>query len=467
MSRDDRGFALVGVVMFILVLTILGLSLFSLSGYEAQFFQHSTDSAESFQAAAGGLDRARFALAKTSHLWSVKDHLPLDGVVYAVARREADGDSVGDIRWSDPDYGDILIRVKAVKNGQTHFVEARYDPSRAPSLYKRLMSLSGATGDSSSLAIWRQDPAETNDWNYWATWLFGEARVNDDANISHIFPFGFPPQSASLTLKVGGVPIPEVDGFFADHWDGAEEARETGHNAYDLDAISSPDSVKFFKTTRTGGDWSLDVPLTSPRWNDWDPRITVHGTAVWLFDSGVRSEGTFYVSGSGHSNDMLVIVAKPSSDAGIYDPDPRAGHDFNAHRSLKASAIALLGSISSTVPVILVGSGGVLLEQRDFGWAGTDPNQDRDDKTTTRVNCLSVFAPFARVLGPDNDMGTNPNQSPSGPTLTLSRYDSDPANSRIDRLTDLGDLPNTAAGLKGKLRFLAGSWREVDETTPP
>src|SRR6185369_15285812 len=100
---------------------------------------------------------------------------------------------------------------------------------------------------------------------------------------------------------------------------------------------------------------------------------------------------------------------------------------------------------------------------------GTDPNRDRDDKTTTRVNCLSVFAPFARVLGPDNDMGTNPNQSPdpSRPTTTLSHYDNDPANKRIDRLSDLGDLPNTASGLKGKLRFLAGTWREVDETTPP
>jgi hypothetical protein len=163
-----------------------------------------------------------------------------------------------------------------------------------------------------------------------------------------------------------------------------------------------------------------------------------------LFDSGVRSEGTFYVSGSGHSTDMLVIVAKPSADAGIYDPNPGAGYNFNAHRSLKASAIALLGSISSSVPVILVGSGGVLLEQRDFGWPGTDPNADRDDKTTTRVNCLSVFAPFARVLGPDNDMGTNPNQLPSGPTLIVARYDSDPANNRIDRLSDLGSAQHGA-----------------------
>ena len=468
-TRDmsERGFALVGVVMFILVLTILGLSLFSLTGYEAQFMQQSTDNAESFQAAAGGLDRARFALAKMQYLENVKDNLPLDGVVYAVARRGAD--TTGKIDWDDPDKGSIMIRVKAVKNGQTHFLEASYDPSRAPSLYKRLMSLSGATGDSSSLAIWRQDPAETNDNNYWATRLIGEVRVNDDTNINHIFPLGFPEQSASPTLKLGGVPTPEVDGFFADHWTGAEEARETGHNVYDLDAISSPDSVKFFKTTRTGGDWSLDVQLSSPKWNDWDPQVTVHGTAVWLFDSGVRSEGTFHVSGSGHPNDMLVIVAKPSADAGMYDPNPSAGYDFNAHRSLKASAIALLGSINSTVPVILVGSGGVLLEQRDFGWPGTDPNADRDDKTTTRVNCLSVFAPFARVLGPDNDMGTNPGQNPdpSRPTMTLSRYDNDPANKRIDRLSDLGLLPNTASGLKGKLRFLAGTWREVDETTPP
>ncbi len=76
----QRGFALVGVVMFILVLTILGLSLFSLTGYESQFMQRSLDRAEAFHAAAGGLDRARFALTRLEQLAAVKQGLPLDAI---------------------------------------------------------------------------------------------------------------------------------------------------------------------------------------------------------------------------------------------------------------------------------------------------------------------------------------------------------------------------------------------------
>lgn len=452
---SERGFVLVGVVMFILVLTILGLSLFSLTGYEAQFMQHSMDNADSFQAAAGGLDRARFALAKQGYLENVKDNLPLDGVVYAVARRGAD--STGRINWSDPSAPDIMIRVKAVKNGQTHFLEAMFDPSRAPSLYKRLFSLS-ATGspDSSNLRVIRYDPAETpgDETNFWGTWLYGECRQNVDDIPGWIFPFGGnPPQSATLTVSKGGVPTPDVNGFLNEHWATAAEVNyPNGPKNFDLNALSFPDSIGFFRSTWAGGDWSFDFQFQDHHWNNWDPEVTVHGTAIWMFDHGMRAEGTIKVSGSGHANDLLVLVAKPGSDPGGFDEDA-AG---NYHRSLKDTGIALLGSINSNIPVILVSSGGVLLENRDLGLGDND-----DDKAATNVNCLSVFAPYARVMGPDNDALYQPQ------TLSFRRNQTDPIDPRIDRLSDLGLLPNTAAGLKGKLRFLAGSWREVDETNPP
>jgi hypothetical protein len=447
----ENGFALVGVVMFILVLTILGLSLFSLTGYEAQFMQQSSDRAESFQAAAGGLDRARFALAKTSKLESVTEDLPLDGVVYAVARQEAE--STGTIHWDDPNAPDILIRVKAQKNGQTHFLEAKFDPSRAPSLYKRLLSLS-ASGmtDSSGLRVIRNDPPEPpyQESNYLSTWLYGECRQNDDNTPDMIYPFGKPPQSLTLSLVIGGVPTPQVNGYFNDHWSTAtEEGFPNGPKSFNLDAVSSPDSVGFFRTTWPGGDWSFDFDYVSPHFNKWDPDITVHGTVIWLFDHGIRSEGTIHVHGSGNPNDMLILIAKPGSDPG------GSGND---HRSLTGAGMALLGSITSEVPVILVSSGGVLLENRDMGFGST---YDRDDKTSTTVSCLSVFAPYARVMGTDSDAGAQPYR------LSFTRNQDDPINPRIDRLSDLGLLPNTAAGLKGKLRFLAGSWREVDETSPP
>jgi hypothetical protein len=466
-TRDmsERGFALVGVVMFVLVLTILGLSLFSLTGYEAQFMQQSTDRAESFQAAAGGLDRARFALAKMQHLENVKDNLPMDGVVYAVARREANGDTTGLIRWSDPDYGNILIRVKAVKNGQTHFLEAKFNPSRAPSLYKRLFSLS-ATGmpDSSGLRVIRNDPAEAanQEGNYLGTYLYGQLKQNVDNNPDMIFPFGNPPQSTLSLASTGGVPAPEVSSFINDHWPAATEVTyPNGPKNFDLNALSAPDSVGFFRSSWTSGNWSFEFRLREQpgnNYNKFDPQVTVHGTAVWLFDKGIVSEGTFNVQGSGHSNDLLVLVANPSSDPGGFGLDGLG----NSERSLMGAGIALLGSINSTIPVILVSNGGVLLEHRDFGLPPNTP-PIQDDKKSSTVSCLSVFAPYARIMGPDTDMG-----DPSQPQrLRFFRNTTDAIDPRIDRLSDLGDLPNTAAGLKGKLRFLAGTWREVDETTPP
>ena len=67
----DRGFVLVGVAMFVLVLTILGLSLFTLSGFEAQFFARANERAEAFNTAASGIERARFALLATDSLQPV------------------------------------------------------------------------------------------------------------------------------------------------------------------------------------------------------------------------------------------------------------------------------------------------------------------------------------------------------------------------------------------------------------
>ena len=55
-ARDERGFILVGVVTFMLALTILGLSLFALSTYEAQFFYSSAAREQSLQNSESGME---------------------------------------------------------------------------------------------------------------------------------------------------------------------------------------------------------------------------------------------------------------------------------------------------------------------------------------------------------------------------------------------------------------------------
>jgi hypothetical protein len=78
---SERGFVLPGVVMFVIVLTILGLSLFTLSSYEAQFMNSTLDETQAFYLANGAMDRARYLLASTHLLQSVSTNLGV-GVDY-------------------------------------------------------------------------------------------------------------------------------------------------------------------------------------------------------------------------------------------------------------------------------------------------------------------------------------------------------------------------------------------------
>src|SRR5436309_4094894 len=107
---SGRGFVLVGVVMLVLALTILGLSLFSLSSFESQFLGRSLDGACAFHAANGGLDRARFALAATESLQSVRAGLPEHVVSTTAFQEQEPGDTLttGQVLWGG---GPVVIRV--------------------------------------------------------------------------------------------------------------------------------------------------------------------------------------------------------------------------------------------------------------------------------------------------------------------------------------------------------------------
>src|SRR5262249_2977160 len=127
----ERGFVLVGVVMFVLALTILGLSLFSLSSYEAQFLTRSFDSDQAFYAAQSGIEHAKFVIAKQRKLVDVSTSLfPAPEVVYARAARTdtVPMDTTSSIDAFPPGTP-ISIRVMASVNGVRRMIEASYIPS--------------------------------------------------------------------------------------------------------------------------------------------------------------------------------------------------------------------------------------------------------------------------------------------------------------------------------------------------
>src|SRR5262245_17287191 len=89
-AREEAGFILPGVVMFVLVLTIIGLSLFSLSSYEAQFMHQTLRKTEAFYEAASAIDRARFVLMSTRNLGDVSALSGTGNIEYAVATQGDD-----------------------------------------------------------------------------------------------------------------------------------------------------------------------------------------------------------------------------------------------------------------------------------------------------------------------------------------------------------------------------------------
>lgn len=427
-AGEPRGFVLVGVVMFILVLTILGLSLFSLSGFEAQFMQNSLDTADAFYAAVGGLERAKFALIHGNTLESVTANLPIEGVQYAVARQGPDAaDTMGTVAWNGPE---VWIRVLATKNGERKLLEARYHPSRTTDLYGRLMTLYGALPQGAGAfdtCLYVQEhsynpPFEDRSQQ---TILDGEVWQNNTDTGWAL------PLSPEPAFVFGGVPLPELDSYFAAHFATAIEADGNGQSHhYTPTGIGKPNDVGFYKSTWTGGDWGLKIDSGPP-----PVRITVSGIVIWMFDHGFFSQRPVTVEGT--VNDMLVMVAKPSTDP-------------NQHNS----GISTSSSLDSPngVPVVLVTSGRVDLEMYE------------DPDLSATIDFLSIFARNVLIMGPRADPNGNQPQA-----LTLKHPlpgVSHPANATLEKLYDLGLLPNVAPGAGRKLTMEPGTWREVTESNP-
>ena len=442
--RNEHGFVLMGAVMFVLVLTILALSLFSLSSFEGQFMRDAMDRSAAYNAALGGLERARFALGRMTDKESVTDGLPRDSVVYAVAWQN--GDSTADVVWSGPNANDVTIRVMARFGGEVRFLEVQYATDLSRSFYRNLMTLSAPD---TGLFVYRQDwRDEVNppEYNWKATYLNGEVRQNAPDIPDAIFPLGAPlPAGTVNPLNFGGVLEPAVALYIAQRsgQPGTTLVTEQpGSNPYVLNAFTDPDSIAFFHTPGPDGDWSLDLDDN----DNVQPRFGVSGTVIWMFDQGLRVGHRLEVQGSGRpqpNNDMLVLVG--GAQDGVWT-DPGAG-------------IALLSSIESPdVPVILISDGNVLVEHRDHGgsWA--------DDNYSSAVSLLSIYARSARIMGPDANL--NYDHSAGGPFMTFTHRDSHAGNAIIDRLVEMGYLPNTQGAIKGKLSPVAGTWREVTETNP-
>jgi hypothetical protein len=427
--RGETGFVLIGVVIFVLALTIIGISLFSLSSYEAQFFQRSLDAEQAFQSAAGGIERAKFALARDTLLSSVQNSLPLHYVTAATAIQMQGGhpDSTGPVEWQGEN---VRLRVTAQVNQERRTIECTLKPRLAREVYSQLLATSagidvmasttvgGVTIDRRNTVhlmgpIWQGTmPPDTLDWLpvLDIPWPVGIATD----------PVALPDAARYLTSYFGS-PSPEPWSF--DHnglrWWHYDLFAGAGHVAY----FSTPPSMTGDPNfSLYDSDWSYGPTRTG------GVMLGVKGCAIWLMPHGIRFNEKVTVLGYSGSSmvDCLIIVAGRSE---TFPDDPDAG-------------IWFYDGLESNIPVILVSDGRVYIQHM------TDP-----DGRYSNVQEGSIYARDVVLAGPDRN---------SSPTveLVLQHTPGGPLDSYwVPLLAEGGYLPNVTATSKHRLSLVPGTWR--------
>lgn len=405
--EQSGGFVLVGVVMFVLALTILGLSVFSLSSYEAQFLRNSRDEVQVYNDAMGGVARAAFVISETGRLDSCRVLLPVN--VDSTRAWDLNGKQDG-----APGTQDVWVKVAASRGSARRTVQARLRPTVNESYYNRTLHSAstvaidiGPSGVSSNTIRLGYSVRQTVDNSSWMNFLAT-------------------PTPADWQRM--DIPVPDAAGFVAAKESSASQP--PGGTEYDLNN-PNPNSVRYFLWPDTTGRPGTPGMFTlyNPRQNLID--IEVHGMVVWVVRRGMRFEGPVRVDGHG-PGDALVIVAGASDrvDENYLALGYRVGIEF-------------MGGLSADCPVILVTNGTVSFDRNQHGTEGD------------RVDYFSAYALGFSLRGPLQSSGRTQQ------LLHDQNAPEDRPNGLIDKLIRLGALPNATGTVGSHYDLVAGTWQDV------
>ncbi|HUK63109.1 MAG TPA: hypothetical protein VLV15_07245, partial [Dongiaceae bacterium] len=289
MSRragGEAGFLLVGVVMFVLALTILGISLYSLSSYEMSFQMQSRNSGAALYRAQGGLVMVQALLSmppyRLSSASSAETH---GGIVYALAtQRRNDGsiDSLGSVNWGDT----VTVTVIADDGDQSRTLRASYRPKPRVDPYTRLFTVSGngfgvldvppSAGGLDRVGAYRIGDASSDGW-------FNSADTTAmvaDLQWDHRSPF-----------RLGNVSPPDVGSFYADHASAVDPGAWTPAGANFLMSLGQGAGTTSYYLSSAAGDYSFLGPASGSAYGT----IRITGTVVWMFPRGFESNGLIWV----------------------------------------------------------------------------------------------------------------------------------------------------------------------------
>ena len=430
LTRPDArgGFVLVGVVMFVLALTILGMSLFAISGYEATFLGESRDETAALYQAEGGVDMVCQILAQAGDSLA-SAHLAegYAGVLHAVAYQTNslnETDSTHAIDFGSP----VTVVVTALDGDQTRTVSGRFIPKPAVDYYKRLFTVSGtqvslspSTGTllipvsiyietqgisepvNSRLHTVRPAPSDE-------VW---QASTTDSTWIQRTA------WSKTRPLLLGSVPVPNTADLYA-----RQIASGTPYAPQQIDStliFNQHAGAVGYYVTPANSDSNYSFAYSA----GGTLELNVKGTVVWMLPRGFRSDNQVNVQAYDSSPTTLVMVGSPNPLRTGAGNDPRIGLWF-------------FGGINVApgVSIILVSDGQVNIEGNNSGNA-----------SVAAAN-MSVFSEGLYLMGPKAPFFLDFSHPTSMDAL-------------IGNLESIGALPGATGAAPAAFTLIPGSWQDA------
>jgi Tfp pilus assembly protein PilX len=318
-ARDERGFILVGVVTFMLALTILGLSLFALSTYEAQFFYASASREQSLQNSESGMEVVK-ALLDAGPAQLQVAHLAegQSGITRAIAYQQrsasaADTTSSGPIDWSR----DLVIVVTARSGDVERTLQTRFTAQPTDNPYKHLVACGGGlTFDTENSTdpramrmtghVWHPVASDADTaWTRWVTW------------------------SSDQPVRRGTPPLSLADAFVDAHWSSARDPELDGlvdlenKDHYEIEFVNRGSSPAFYKLDRKATDAGAKNDPEYDQYsfysNNYPIELEVRGTAVWLVDQGACFKNVVNVvpESPGVPSTLIIVARANGRDPGF------------------------------------------------------------------------------------------------------------------------------------------------------
>ena len=427
---EARGFMLVGVVMFMLALTILGMSLFALSSYEAQFYTASASREQSMQHAESGMELVKALLQMPPHrLENAQLAVGQCGITSAIAYQRrgplaSDTTSQGPVQWSDS----LLLVVTAGSRGAERTIQAQFTTTPGQNPYKQL--LSAGTGIRYNLS--NGTPPQGFEIRGGA-WQFVQTSSDTAWTQKLRWPEGRPMLTTPAPRPLGNAFVGSklLEANDPPGWSG-------DHAPYTLTLINPDEqdpegTVKFFRSPVSPADANEDED--GPDEFDWysfyvDKKLTIRikGTVVLLVPQGAcfKQEVAVEPIDEGVPS-TLIIVARPNEN----------------HPGFENRGLWFMGGLNVTHDNARV----YLVSEGDIGFT-----REENDLASMDADQVTIVAGGSIELG-----GPRPGY------IQRVEYEPPVMDALADVLIGIGALPPLTAGTSVSYILARSTWAE---TTP-